>query len=72
MSVRENWKELIHRPRRVSVQFVGEDGVDMGGVRKEFMDCFAEALTREEVTSDLTERSDGREETGSVKQISDL
>lgn len=36
------------------VQFVGEDGVDMGGVRKEFMDCFAEALTREEGSSPLS------------------
>jgi len=30
------------------VQFVGEEGVDMGGVRKDFMDCFAAALTRPE------------------------
>lgn len=30
------------------VQFVGEDAVDVGGVRREFMDCFAEALTRSE------------------------
>ena len=36
------------------VQFMGEDAVDMGGVRKEFMDCFAEALTREEGTSPLS------------------
>mmetsp|Transcript_82781 Transcript_82781/g.146215 ORF Transcript_82781/g.146215 Transcript_82781/m.146215 type:complete len:815 (+) Transcript_82781:29-2473(+) len=28
------------------VQFVGEDGMDAGGVRKDFMDCFAEALTK--------------------------
>jgi hypothetical protein len=30
------------------VQFVGEDGLDMGGVRKDFMDCFAAALARTE------------------------
>ncbi|CAK9075661.1 unnamed protein product [Durusdinium trenchii] len=36
------------------VQFMGEDAVDMGGVRKEFMDCFAEALTKEEGGSPLS------------------
>lgn len=30
------------------VQFVGEEGLDMGGVRKDFIDCFALALTRTE------------------------
>eukprot|EP00930_Biecheleria_cincta_P090035 TRINITY_DN7938_c0_g1_i5.p1 TRINITY_DN7938_c0_g1~~TRINITY_DN7938_c0_g1_i5.p1 ORF type:complete len:827 (+),score=150.27 TRINITY_DN7938_c0_g1_i5:28-2481(+) len=31
------------------VQFLREDAVDVGGVRKDFMDCFAETLTRQEV-----------------------
>merc|ERR1712137_1483504 len=31
------------------VQFLREDAVDVGGVRKDFMDCFAEALTQQEV-----------------------
>jgi len=30
------------------VSFVGEEGLDMGGVRRDFMDSFATALTREE------------------------
>jgi len=32
------------------VQFVGEEGLDMGGVRKDFMDCFAAAVTRAEAS----------------------
>lgn len=40
----------IMRYLGLRVQFLGEDGFDMGGVRKEFMDCFAAALTRGEAS----------------------
>lgn len=33
------------------VQFAGEDAIDGGGVRREFMDCFARAITRPETST---------------------
>jgi len=32
-------------------EFLGEDGIDAGGVRRDFMDCFASALVRPEPVS---------------------
>ncbi|CAJ1346736.1 unnamed protein product, partial [Effrenium voratum] len=54
ISVRRRGETELNQLLGLRIHFMGEDGVDMGGVRKDFMDCFAEALTREEGGSPLS------------------